>query len=100
MKKHRLRLSGLAVRDLDSVLEWGIDYWGAAEAVEWVDELESHFSKRLSESPAGYSLAPESEEFGFEIRQLIYGRYRVLFTIIEDEVLVLRVRGPYTSRVD
>jgi hypothetical protein len=46
--------------------------------------------------PRACSLAPESDYFGREIRQLLYGKrqhkYRILFEIREQTVVVLRVR--------
>lgn len=44
-------------------------------------------------------LAPESAHFDYDIREVFFktrqgNPYRVLFTILDDEVLVLRVRGP------
>ena len=46
----------------------------------------------LQDSPARCPLAPESRTFGDEIRQLIFGNYRVLFLIDDEIVRVLRVR--------
>jgi plasmid stabilization system protein ParE len=46
--------------------------------------------------PSICSIAPESDYFGREIRQLLYGKrpqkYRVLFEFRDDRVVVLRVR--------
>jgi hypothetical protein len=44
-------------------------------------------------------LAPESAHCNYQIREVFFktrkgNPYRVLFTILGDEVLVLRVRGP------
>lgn len=47
--------------------------------------------------PLSCQFAPESNSSEFEIRQLIYGRYRILFTVEEDVVLVLYFRGPHIS---
>ncbi len=51
---------------------------------------------RLETMPLACSLAPESDYFGREIRQLLYGKrqhkYRVLFEIRGTTVIVLRVR--------
>ena len=45
--------------------------------------------------PKAFSIALEDEEFFEEIRQLIVGRYRVLFTIRKHKVHVLHVRGAH-----
>jgi plasmid stabilization system protein ParE len=58
---------------------------GLLEAVEALESL-----------PSAHSIAPESGFFGREIRQLLYGKrqhkYRVLFEIKGNRVIVLRVR--------
>ena len=48
--------------------------------------------------PKGFPLAPEDDEFSEEIRQMIVGRYRVLFTIKKQKVHVLHIRGAYPAR--
>ena len=47
--------------------------------------------------PKAFPLAPENDEFSEEIRQMIVGRYRVLFTIKGREVHVLHVRGAFVG---
>jgi len=44
--------------------------------------------------------APENNEFEEEIRQMIVGRYRVLFTIKGKRVHVLHVRGASVSSIE
>jgi plasmid stabilization system protein ParE len=50
----------------------------------------------LADNPERCGLAPESEHFDEEIRQLLYGKrphvYRVLFTIHGETVHVLHIR--------
>jgi plasmid stabilization system protein ParE len=50
----------------------------------------------LSEYPYRCPLAPETQEFSVQVRQLLYGRkrhaYRILFTVEGDSVIVLHVR--------
>ncbi len=58
---------------------------------EWFEEITEAILS-LEEMPFRCALAPESEEFEEEIRQLIVGSYRVLFTVEEDRVHVLHVR--------
>ena len=50
--------------------------------------------------PKGFPLAPEDDEFSEEIRQMVVGRYRVLFTIKGRKVHVLHVRGAYVGAID
>ena len=42
---------------------------------------------------------PEDDEFSEEIRQMVVGRYRVLFTIKGRKVHVLHVRGHMWERL-
>jgi plasmid stabilization system protein ParE len=54
---------------------------------------------RLKQQPLSYALAPEAEWSDREVRQILFktprGRYyRALYVVVEDEVRVLRVRGP------
>jgi hypothetical protein len=56
----------------------------AGEAgLRWFQKLKEAVAS-LSELPHRCPLAPESKEFPFEVRQLLYGRkpnaYRILFT--------------------
>lgn len=56
-------------------------YFGATEAIESLETF-----------PACCPLAPESKRFGVEIRHLLFEKYRILFTIEDETVYVLRVR--------
>lgn len=55
----------------------------------------------LSEFPERHSLVPqeEQEELGTEVRQIIFQRYRILFTIQKNTVYVLHVRGAFKGNV-
>lgn len=86
-----------AARDLDKSYEWGCTEWGKAQARKWHSKILQAI-RTLAEFPERQPLAPENEEFDEEIRQLVYGRYRILFTIREDAVYVLHCRGAYTGK--
>jgi plasmid stabilization system protein ParE len=64
-------------------------------AARWFDGLERAI-ETLAENPGRCPLAPESEFFEEEIRELFYGKrggvYRILFTVAGDTVSVLYVR--------
>ena len=60
-------------------------------ALRWYEGLLKAF-RSLEKNPLRCSLAPESDFFEEEIRQLIYGKYRILFTVEDETVFVLRVR--------
>ena len=59
--------------------------------LRWYEGLLKAF-RSLEKNPLRCPIAPESAFFEEEIRQLIYGKYRVLFTVEGERVLVLRVR--------
>jgi plasmid stabilization system protein ParE len=60
--------------------------WGISEAVT-----------SLSKFPERCPISPESEAFDVVVRQLIHGKkpyiYRILFSIQEEKVYILRVRS-------
>jgi plasmid stabilization system protein ParE len=80
--------------------DWGCRAWGKHEAQQWARELRPAVFKQLGIVPKAFSLAPEDDEFSEEIRQMIVGRYRVLFTIKGRRVHVLHVRGAYVAAFD
>jgi plasmid stabilization system protein ParE len=80
--------------------DWGCRAWGKREAQRWVRQLRSAVFEQLGALPKGFPFAPEDEEFPEEIRQIIVGRYRVLFWIKGRKVHVLHVRGAYLGAAD
>ena len=64
-------------------------------AARWLDGFEEAL-QTLSEAPDRCPLAPENELVDQTIYQFFYGkrrgRYRVVFTIQDDQVLILHVR--------
>ena len=46
----------------------------------------------LSRMPTIFGTAPENRDSSREIRQLIYGNYRILYTLESDVVFILSVR--------
>ena len=99
MKRHAVILEESAQADVRRSYEWGCQFWGKRAAQKWARELRSAITKQLSATPKAFPLAPEDEEFTEEIRQMVVGRYRVLFTIRERKVHVLHIRGPYVAPI-
>jgi plasmid stabilization system protein ParE len=97
MITYDVRYNASFVNDLSDAFQWGVGFWGPEATGKWYNELEQTVSKRLSVLPKGCPLAPEDEDFRFEVRHLIFGRYRVLFTIDQRVVRVLYLRGPHTG---
>ncbi len=46
----------------------------------------------LAEMPRRCGKAPESRKFRRDIRQRVFGRYRILFLIEDDEVRIIHIR--------
>jgi len=95
MKRYAVAFEESAQEDVRSSYDWGCRVWGKKEAKRWVRELRTAILRQLSIVPKGFPIAPEDEEFAEEIRQMIVGRYRVLFTIRKGKVHVLHIRGAY-----
>jgi len=81
MKCYRVIFEESAQENVRDSYDWGCRVWGKREARHWARKLRSAVVKQLGIVPKGFPLAPENEEFSEEIRQMIAGRYRVLFTI-------------------
>ena len=97
MKRYVVVVELSAQENMRASYEWGCRVWSKKEAQRWFRKLRTAITKQLSLVPKGFPLAPENDEFAEEIRQMIVGRYRVLFTIRKARVHVLHVRGPYVE---
>lgn len=84
----RVRLAATAYRDVDAILAW-FEAPGAATA--WLTEFEQACAG-LSDLPMRGAIAAESRTLGREIRQLLVGRFRVLYVVAPRVVTVLHVR--------
>ena len=97
MKRFKVILHSDAESDIESAFKWGCRAWGQDNAKLWVRKLRRAVRKQLTSLPLACPLAPESEQLGVSIRQLIVGRYRVLFTVRGRTVTILHVSGPFTN---
>ena len=97
MKRYTVIVEDSAQADVHESYEWGCRVWGKKQAQKWVRKLRGAIVKQLRIMPNGFHRAPEGEEFEQEIRQMVVGRYRVLFTIQGRQVHVLHVRGAYAG---
>jgi plasmid stabilization system protein ParE len=100
MKRHVVIFEDSAQADVRRSYEWCCRVWGKRKAQLWARQFRTAVLKQLAVVPKGFPLAPEDDEFSEEIRQMVVGRYRVLFTIAGREVHVLHVRGAYVGRID
>jgi plasmid stabilization system protein ParE len=92
-----VRYTARAEDDLDGILTWLLQRQAGERGLRWFDGLIGKV-RTLSEFPGRCPLAREASSVSFDVRQLLYGRkpymYRVLFTIDDGIVYILRVRGP------
>lgn len=93
MRRYGVSFEDSAQADVRASYDWGCRAWGKTEAQRWARQLRTAVFKQLSVVPKGFPLAPEEDKFSEEIRQMVVGRYRVLFTIKGRKVRVLHVRG-------
>jgi plasmid stabilization system protein ParE len=88
-----------AETDIRSSYQWGRGVWGEQKAKSWARELHRAIKTRLTSLPVSCPLAPESDDLGIPIRQLIVQRYRVLFIVEKKTVTILHVRGPHRAEI-
>jgi plasmid stabilization system protein ParE len=97
MKRYEVIIEDSAQENVRESYEWGCRAWGSRRAQQWARQLRTSILKQLGVVPKAFPLAPENDEFSEEIRQMLVGRYRVLFTIRGRKVHVLHVRGAYSG---
>ena len=79
-----------ALEDLDLARRW-ISRGSASRAESWLNGARAAI-ETLRSFPRRCPIAPEDQEFDFEVRHLLYGEFRILFTVDDDVVRVLHVR--------
>jgi toxin ParE1/3/4 len=88
--KHKVELSRRAQRDVESNYLY-IRRDAPQRAAQWrlrlLDAIDS-----LERFPERHALAPEAEVAGLDVRQMLFGMYRVLYVVEGDTVNVLTVR--------
>ena len=97
MKRYRVEFSDTAESELVDSIIWGITFWGEERTFHWARELRTKVTTLLESTPLAHPAAPESQWATAEVRQLIVGRYRVLFEIRGKIVNILHIRGPFTK---
>lgn len=98
MKRFSVIISPTAETDIIDSFLWGCSEWGVDAAERWARRLRHEILDRLRLLPLRFSIAPETDEIGTEFRQMISGRYRVLFYIKGNEVRVAHVRGAFVGK--
>jgi len=95
--KYGLTVLQPAKEDIDQIRRWLAGY-SPAGASSWYGILDETV-RALKNDPEQSELAPESRDFGREIRHRLFktrrGKpYRVVYTIVGNQIRVLLVRGP------
>jgi toxin ParE1/3/4 len=87
---YRVEITPEAEADLDACYRY-IAADSPGNAVRWWQRC-YEVMDRLGLFPDSYSLAPENDAVPFEVRQKLYGNYRILFAMQEQRVIVLHIR--------
>jgi plasmid stabilization system protein ParE len=91
---HTVRITARALREIDEALAW-LGERSPRAAGRWYAHLVEAI-RSLEDNPERHALAPESEWYPGELRQLLHGRrkgiYRILFEVRGDTVFILRIR--------
>ncbi|MBV9387244.1 MAG: type II toxin-antitoxin system RelE/ParE family toxin [Chroococcidiopsidaceae cyanobacterium CP_BM_ER_R8_30] len=96
-------ISPSALNDAEAAFLW-IRKESPSYAEEWFNGLLEAINS-LENFPNRCPLAPESEELGIEIRQLLYRKNRILFSIapsretVDGTVQILRIRHQAQERL-
>lgn len=93
---YRVFITERAERDIDEISTWWAENRSRQQAQRWYNGIAAAI-RSLADDPERHSLAYETENYSYELRQLNYGlgrrpTHRVVFTISVDVVQVLRVR--------
>ena len=93
MKRYRVIITPFAGENIRMAFDW-LEVESPVYAAQWLAGISRRISE-LATLPESHVIAPESESFDCEIRQLLYGRgtpWRIFFTIEGSTVHVLHVR--------
>ncbi len=60
-------------------------------AIRWRKGLEERI-QFLKQSPEAFGFAPENKDSKVEVRQRLFGKYRILYTVRGDVIFILTVR--------
>ena len=97
MKRYSVSFAESAAEDLAASFEWGVETWGKERARQWYLETRNSIRDMLTSFPLSHAVAPDNAEYDVEVRQMLIGRYRILYNVTDDMVTVLHILGPYTK---
>ncbi|MBX2798223.1 MAG: type II toxin-antitoxin system RelE/ParE family toxin [Myxococcales bacterium] len=83
----QIQLTNAADRDIEEILDFGIDRFGVEQALRYIDGLKLHLD-RLIEHPMRY---PTMDHIRPGYRRSVFGVHSIYFRAEPDLVLVVRV---------
>src|SRR5262245_4381487 len=94
------RIVERAASDVDDIFNWLVRR-SVQGATSWYLAFRQALGK-IASSPESFAEAPESHVVGRQLRQALFktrrGRlYRIVFQVLETEIVILRIRGPGQS---
>ena len=95
-KKYKVEISPAAESDIEEITDH-IARDSIIDALRWY-ELTKDVVATLAEMPERRPIAVENEAVDQEIRHLVFGNYRVLFTVVAESVQILHVRNAATQQ--
>jgi plasmid stabilization system protein ParE len=87
---YRVEVSRRAEHDIEETFEY-IRSRAPLNAVRWREGLQRRL-RTLQTNPEGLGFAPENDAAKADVRQLLYGRYRILYTVREKTVFIITFR--------
>ncbi len=88
--KYRVEITPTAEAEVEEAFDY-IYSKSPQNAEKWRKGLYD-VAATLDRFPEGCSFALENDSVDFDVRQKLYGRYRILFTVMNHRVIVLHVR--------
>lgn len=86
----KVDLSNRAKRDIEEAFTY-IQADSPGNAVRWRRRLEEKL-RLLKAMPETFGFAPENQDAECEVRQLLFGWYRILYTLRPNRVFILAIR--------
>ncbi|SIO45558.1 Plasmid stabilization system protein ParE [Singulisphaera sp. GP187] len=100
---YRIELAATAKADIRETTRWLRDEASQAVADRWLAGLDKAMAT-LASCPLLCPVAAENDKFDVEIRELLHGRkknkYRIIFTIRDDQVFILYVRHVVRDEIE
>lgn len=96
MSRYQVIITRRAETDIDRIHVWWADHRDQDQATRWYTAIRPAI-EQLHDNPERFPRSPECELFEIELRDQYFGigsrkTHRIVFTIRDDSVLVLRVR--------